>query len=106
MTYDEILDFEYGSREHGLITIRHYFCLLLFTLWKEGEGFSGKRPFGNSGWEYTIYEILVKCGAVKGTFEYDEETGECWGLADFDRKAADKLVFNLIEHVFGKEKKT
>lgn len=101
MTYDEILDFEYDSREHGKISLRHYFYLLLFTLWKEGEGFSGKRPFGNSCWEYDIYEILVKAGAVRGEFDYDETTGECYGLASVDEQTANHLVFNLIERVFG-----
>ena len=46
------------------LTIKEYLHKLLSTLWDEGESFNGKRPFGNSGWEYDIYTALVKCGAV------------------------------------------
>jgi len=80
-------------------TIRDYLHSLLKTLWSEGEGFSGKRPFGNSGWEHDLYVALVKGGAIAGKFdeEYDD-------LLDYDEKEADKLIYKVIEYVFhGKE---
>jgi hypothetical protein len=52
------------------ITIKGYFKELLCTLWKEQDGFSGKRPFGNSGWDYDIYAALILAGAIEG--ELDE----------------------------------
>ncbi len=39
-------------------TIRDYFLRLVEQLWMEGEGFSGKRPFGNSGWECVVLDAL------------------------------------------------
>ena len=52
-------------------TIREYLVALLRQLWAEGEGFSGKRPFGNSGWEWDMYPPLIKAGLVAGRL--DEE---------------------------------
>ena len=46
------------------LTCREYLCALLKTLWREGEGFSGKRPFGNSGWDYDLIDALVSGGCV------------------------------------------
>lgn len=53
------------------ITVRDYLRTLLTTLWSEGEGFSGKRPFGNSGWEHDIYKPLIAGGFIPG--ELDDE---------------------------------
>ncbi len=79
------------------ITILDYLRILLETLWDEGEGFSGKRPFGNSGWEYELYTPLVKHGFVRGTL--DE-----YGYIDtFDADAANKLVFDMIRFIFNQE---
>ena len=33
-------------------TIASELCRLLTTRLREGEGFSGKRPVGDSGWDY------------------------------------------------------
>lgn len=43
-------------------TIRDYFKELLSKLWEEGECFSGKRPLGNSGWEYHLWDTLIYHG--------------------------------------------
>jgi len=75
------------------ISIREYLGELLSTMWAEGEGFSSKRPFGNSGWEFDLYRALVKCGAVEGSFFEDG------GLDEYDRDAADKIVFGLIDEM-------
>lgn len=47
------------------VTIKEYFLELLKTLWLEEEGFSGKRPFGNSGWQYEIYDLLTQNGILE-----------------------------------------
>jgi hypothetical protein len=39
----------------GEVTIREYLRTLLSELWREEESFNGKRPFGNSGWQYDVY---------------------------------------------------
>lgn len=50
-------------------TVRDYLRELLMTLWNEQEGFSGKRPFGNSGWEYDLYTPLIKAGFIEGKLD-------------------------------------
>jgi hypothetical protein len=88
---NDVLDLEFEHDDLGYITVRLYFKELLKALWEEGEGFSGKRPLGNSGWEYDLYKPLVKAGIVDGSF--DEE-----GYIDeVDTAAADKIVLEAIE---------
>ncbi len=77
----------------GDMPIREYLRALLLKLWEEGEGFSGKRPFGNSGWEYDLYSTLIAAGAVEGEFDED---GFIESFADAAKKKADALVFSLI----------
>lgn len=55
----------------GKVTIKDYMKALLVELWTEEEGFSGKRPFGNSGWSYSIYSELVRNGLVEGKLDED-----------------------------------
>ncbi len=73
------------------LTIRQYLKRLLFTLWSEGEGFSGKRPFGDSGWEYDLRIPLIQAGVIKGDFS------DKYGLNECDSVAGDKIIFALIE---------
>lgn len=76
------------------ITVRDYLRILLETLWEEREGFIGKRPFGNSGWEYELYGPLVIAGFIQGTVDDD-------GIADAtDTDAADAYVRKLIKAAF------
>jgi hypothetical protein len=49
------------------ITVRDYLFELLIAVWDEGESFSGKRPFGNSGWEYDLYAPLIQAGLSKAS---------------------------------------
>ena len=77
------------------LTIGGYFELLLSTLFQETECFNGKRPFGNSGWEYDLYKPLIKAGAMPGTIDEDGYIDEC------DNAAGDLVVFNLIAACFG-----
>jgi hypothetical protein len=76
------------------VTIKEYLCELLLALWSEGESFSGKRPFGNSGWEYDLYVPLVRCGAIEGLIDED-------GYVErVDEKMAHKKVSELINLCF------
>lgn len=95
MTLQEILNYPYDFRDCDAHNIKEYFHSLLHTLWLEGEGFSGKRPFGNSGWEYDLYIPLIVMDAVDG--KIDEEYGD---LISCDNRAANKLVFELIAECF------
>lgn len=72
------------------ITIRQYLIALLTELWNEQEGFSGKRPFGNSGWDYELMKPLVKAGVITGSI--DE-----WGFIDkCDTKKGHEIILNAI----------
>jgi hypothetical protein len=71
-------------------TIRDYLVELLSTVWREEEGFSGKRAFGNSGWQHEVYHGLAKAGLIEG--EFDDEGY----LDDCDYRAADALVQRAI----------
>jgi hypothetical protein len=89
--YQDILAIEFESLDLGYsLSIRQYLKELLKTLWKEGDEFSGKRPFGNSGWQYEIYEALAKKGLVDGQFDKE-------GFLIKVDNQADELVLKLIE---------
>lgn len=77
----------------GDMTIREYLGALLKELWNKGEGFSGKRPFGNSGWEWDIYRVLIRENAVNGTLDEDGCIDE---FGRGEREKADAIVFGLI----------
>jgi hypothetical protein len=59
-----VLSLPMEDNDAGAATVKEYLVELLAHLWDEGEGFSGKRPFGNSGWEYDLYEALGNAGLI------------------------------------------
>lgn len=70
-TPQQVLDLPMPPNDSDVDTVRGYLIELLRTLWREEEGFSGKRPFGTSGWAYDVYEPLIKAGWVDGTLDED-----------------------------------
>lgn len=90
---DEILDTPMIENNAGATTIREYLKILLTALWREGDGFSGKRPFGNSDWELEIYYSLAHAGFI------NSEIGEDGDILDYDEKAANRLIFDAIERI-------
>ena len=78
------------ENDAGAKTIGEYLVKLLLTLWDEKECFSGKRPFGNSSWEYEIYAALISSEVVLGSL--DEEGY----IIDVDYEAADIIVREII----------
>ena len=94
MDNESILNLPMQDNDAGAKTIREYIVLLALTVWQENVNFSGKRPFGNSGWEYDLYAPLVKAGAVKGTFD---EYG-CIDIDSFEEEQkADKIITKAIK---------
>jgi len=71
-------------------TVGDYLRVLLSTLWQEEDGFSGKRPFGNSGWKFDVYLGLMTAGHIDG--ELDEDGY----VARMDEAAGDALIFQAI----------
>lgn len=89
-----MLDVELFSQDLGkTITVRNYLKELLLRLWDEGEGFSRKRPFGNSGWEFDLYAGLIREGFIEGTVEDDF-------VEDYNKKQAHAVVRNCILECF------
>lgn len=90
MDYKSIRNIVMQENDADANTVGEYLAKLLQTLWVEGESFSGKRPFGNSGWEYEIYKALVTAKVVKG------EIDEYGDLLDADTRSADKIILDTI----------
>lgn len=87
----EVLDLPLSpDNDSGETTVRGYLTELLATLWREQEGFSGKRPFGNSGWEYDLYAPLLKAGFIAGAFD------EYGYVEQLDDAAGERLVLAAI----------
>lgn len=79
-----------ADNDAGAATVRDYLVKLLETVWREEEGFNGKRPFGNSGWRSDVHLALVSAGLVTGSFDQDG----C--LAFVDERAANALALAAI----------
>lgn len=90
MTTNEIFALPMGPNAPGARTVRGFLIALLARLWAEGEGFSGKRPFGDSSWRHDLYIPLIKAGAVDGVLDSDGF------IKEFDRAAADRLISEAI----------
>lgn len=90
------LDVKFQSDDLGKVTFREYFHKLLQTLWYEDEGFSGKRPFGNSGWSWDLFRGLVANGLVTGSFDK-------YGDVDLDIDEASVLIQTMISVMCGVE---
>lgn len=54
-------------------TVRTLFKDLLDALIDEGDSFSGKRPFGDSGWDYDVAADLIDQDVLKGDVERDDD---------------------------------
>lgn len=75
------------------VTIREYLVELLTHLWIEGESFSGKRPFGNSGWQSDLYAPLIRAGVISGTFDEYGYIYQC------DEDAGNAAIQRAIAHL-------
>lgn len=76
-TQMNILDLPMQENDAGAATVRDYLKALLSRIWEEEESFSGKRPFGNSGWKSDIETTLVKAGVIAGKLDSDGYLEEC-----------------------------
>lgn len=85
-----VLDLPMGENDAQAATIREYLITLLSALWRHGEDFSSKRPFGNSGWASELEVALGRAGLIDVTFDEDG----C--LVDVDSRKADALITEAI----------
>jgi hypothetical protein len=86
-----VLDLPMGPNDANAATIRDYMKALLRKIVRQGESFSGKRPFGNSGWESDLFIPLVAAGLVPGAF------GEGGYLDYCDEAAATVILLNAVK---------
>lgn len=56
---DDVLNLTIPANDSGASTVGGYLAQLLKRVWLEDEGFSGKRPFGNSGWTSDLLDPLL-----------------------------------------------
>jgi hypothetical protein len=91
-TPQQVLDLALPDNDSGKSTVRGYLIALLAGVWRDGECFDGKRPFGNSSWEYDLYGPLVQAGMVDGAFNED---GGKWERLDMP--AANALIADAIQ---------
>lgn len=90
---DAVLNFKYDRWDLQECTIREYLTELLLTCWQEGEGFSGKRPFGNSGWQSDVHMALCEGGFIECEFDEDNQPEE------WDGDFADQVITAAIKHM-------
>jgi hypothetical protein len=96
--FDQALASRMTYGDLGEITIREYLHKLLSKLWREEGGFSGKRPFGSSGWTLDLVYSLVHAEMIPGDLERDED-----GYiedATYDKVFANQYVSDLIDYCF------
>ena len=90
-TIQRLLGLRLDDNDAGAATVREYLTRLLAKVWREGAGFSGKRPFGNSGWEYDLYVPMVEADFITGKLDEDGYVEE------LDDDSAEELILAAIE---------
>ncbi len=96
MTPQEILALPMQENDVRAKTIKEYLKRLLAQLWIEQEGFSGKRPFGNSGWEFDLYKALIRAGAATGKLDGDGCVDE---MPQESQQQADEIILKAIQNL-------
>jgi hypothetical protein len=77
---EEILNYRFEARDIEVnLSIKDFLKTILKKVWKEEQCFDGKRPFGNSGWQQEIYDILIENKVVD---EKAEESEMCKIIVD------------------------
>ena len=88
---EDVLKFVYSGRDLGECSIRYYLVELAKQCWIKEDGFNGKRPFGNSGWQWDIYFALAEGGFVDG--QKDEDGN--WD--NVDQRKAEEIILACFE---------
>lgn len=88
-----ILNARIKEEDSGAESLKDFFKKMLQAVFDEDEGFSGKRPFGNSGWQYGLAIELVRAGVLDGTFTEEDGFPE----AKFDWAEYNRVIKLAIE---------
>lgn len=98
----ELLHLPMGENDAQAATVGEYLGLLLSTLWLQADGFSGKRPFGNSDWQYPVYIAMIKAGMATGDV-YIEFDSEYLDISSDGTIAADEVILQAIRLAYNHE---
>lgn len=90
-TPEQILDLNVEG-DWGEGTAREYLIALLSMVWSQREGFNGKRPWGNSSWEWELYQSMIDAGFLEADPAYDDSRQ----LSADEVRKADRLIAEAI----------
>jgi hypothetical protein len=95
MNFDprRILEMRMQPNDAGAETIRDYLITLLARVWELSDDFSGKRPFGMSGWVYELYIPLMTAGLISGKLDEDGY------VVEMDTDAGDRIIAAAIQEL-------
>jgi hypothetical protein len=98
----EILRTKMGKNDPEADTIGEYLIELSSAVWSVGECFSGKRPFGNSGWYHEIYQALCEAypKETKVKWYIDEDDPDYKEIDSFDEKVCNKMIDSAYESLY------
>lgn len=85
MTPAQVLDLPMGPNDANAATVRDYLIEVLRLAWRDEADYDGKRPFGNSGWQWDVYGALADALVVPSA---RDEFGEL----DLDTREADAIL--------------
>lgn len=93
----QILDTPMRGRANdaGANTIREYLSTLLIQLWRNSDSFSGKHPFGYSGWKHDLWEALGRAGYIRYINNFQHN--------DIDKERGNYLIALAIKALGNKE---
>jgi len=100
---EQVLNLPMPANDSGAATIRGYLAALVAAVWREGEIFSGRAPFGSPRWRYELYVPLAHAGMLgvtadeNGVFNCGREE---WYV---ERPRADALILAAIRALSGND---
>lgn len=77
------------DNDSGERTVRGYLIALLRQVWRETDQFSGKKPFGSTGWSSDLYLALIDAGVIVAAMDED---GYLDAVTPDQIEIADRLV--------------
>lgn len=92
-TARRVLDLPLQRNDVDASTIREYLIAIVRRVWIQNECFSGNRPFGNSDWEYDLYEPLIAASLIRG------ELDEFHSIVDCDWEAGNRFILAAIDQL-------
>lgn len=81
--------------DHLCQTVGEYFHILNKKLWREEESFSGKSPFGNSGWQHEILHAAAMSGILE-TVVFDDDGY----IEEMEAKEFENMLSEVFAYVF------